>query len=638
MAAERPFDVSQFLAPISDDNPAGKYLRWENEYDALGTALDEETDAKSQGIYKRDVKKADWHAVINLGTALLRDKSKDLLVAAWVAEGLAQTRGPAGLRDGLLLVAALQDAFWATAHPESGDLELRMGVYEYLDDEKRFPLLLRKTIVTDVMGANRFPYLYHGESRRFEQEYARKQVSKKDDEEDAETYLAGYLAENKPRAETFDDAVEGTETAFYEALAASLNECKQALDQLNESIRQQGHYGAKGPTLFRTERTLEEVIKLVSRFLQQRNAGQPAELPEAATGTDESAAEGGEDEDETAVEAQATGAAQEPMARKRTAWRGTGGPISDPDDALRRIVEAAEFLRDSDPADPTPYLVVRALRAGELYRQPKPLTPANLPRPDGKDREELLLLATTSEAGLDLLAGAERALARPENGAWLDVYRYAITALAGLGYQDAERAALAQLHAILLDYPEWRTTELRDGTPSANSQTRSWLEERFPDALGRTRLAYAPPPATPDPESSRSGDGSNTAEPPRDPWDLALECVRNGQPHQAVALVARAVRDARSGRERFHRTLQQAELCLMLERPAIAAPLLDGLARQIDELHLDQWEEPTLCGKVLVAYYRCLQGQKDSRAEAVYRRLCQLDTALALTLDEAAGA
>ena len=736
MADGPPLDVNRLLEPISPDNPAGEYLRWENEYDALITALEEETDAKNQGIYKRDVKKADWHAVIDLGTAILRDKSKDLQVAAWVAEGLAQTRGLAGLRDGLHLVAALQDAFWATAHPEAGDLELRLGVYEYLDDEKRLPLLLRKTIVTEVRGGNRFPFLSHGESRRFEQEYIRKQTNKKAEEEDAETYLASYLADDKPRAEMFDKAVASTETAFYETLEANLNECKQALERLNRSIRQgydlvllapvnavrdipsrgegqvvvadvdgvlhfrifdvdgtkvadtheerlteqagpiedlrqrletlwpphklvdgerdgvlrgvmallgqsppERHYGREGTRLSHTEKALDEVIKLVARFLEQKNPGRPAATTEAGTETQGSAAEGGDggNEDETAVEDRAAGAAREPVAQQQTGRRVTGGEISDPDDALGRIVEAAGFLRTADPADPTPYLVVRALRAGALYRQPKPLAAANLPRPDGNDREELVRLATTSEAGRDLLAAAEQALARPESGAWLDVYRYAITALAGLGYQDAERAALAQLHSILRDFPEWLTAELRDGTPSASSQTRSWLEEQFPDTLGRPEVAFTPPPAAFEPEASCAGDRSDTTERPRDPWDLALECVHNRQPHQAVALLARAGRDARTGRERFHRTLQQAELCLLLERQAIAAPLLEGLARQIDELHLDQWEEPALCARVLVAHYRCLQSQKDSRAEAVYRRLCQLDTALALTLDEAAG-
>jgi type VI secretion system protein ImpA len=78
------------------------------------------------------------------------------------------------------------------------------------------------------------------------------------------------------------------------------------------------------------------------------------------------------------------------------------------------------------------------------------------------------------------------------------------------------------------------------------------------------------------------------------------------------------------------RTLQQAELCLALGRPEVASPLLEGLARQVDELRLEQWEDPSLCASVFASFYRCLRGQNDDRAPAVYRRLCQLDFSQAL--------
>ena len=68
----------------------------------------------------------------------------------------------------------------------------------------------------------------------------------------------------------------------------------------------------------------------------------------------------------------------------------------------------------------------------------------------------------------------------------------------------------------------------------------------------------------------------------------------------------------------------------MMGRPGVALPLLEGLARQIDELRLDRWEDPALCARVVASLYRCLRGKDDERARAIYERLCQLDIGQAL--------
>lgn len=630
-----PFDVSVYLGPVPGDGPAGPDLRWEDEYAELERAREEEEDTQSQGIYRRDRKKADWQRVIDLGLPLLRDRTKDLQIAAWVAEAMARRHGLAGIRDGLKLLLALQDAFWTTAHPESGDLELREGLYDFLDDEKRLPLLVRSAFVTDVMGTSRYSFLQYKESRELENNLLRNPSK-------ADELLAEYQSEGKVRAEDFDKAAEATDPAFHERLRNVLAECRETAAKLNESIRHPDHMGKRGPTLYKTETAAEEVEKLVKQLLAKKGPAESSgdESAEAEAGaetgtgteieTDQSDAWGG---GESAEAAWAPAAA--PPARKRGAGR-PAAPISGPDEARARIAEAAAILRAADGSDPAPYLVLHALRMGELYRAGSPLDPSGLPRPDGEDREELRRLANTGESWAELLEGAENALARPESGAWIDVYRYAVRALAELGHEAAGRAISSQLRAVLRDFPEWPETELRDGTPSASGETRAWLRETFEEAPPPPP-AYVPPPAPVETGPAQAANGDPVERPPDDPWDLAQEHVRNREPQQAIAIVARAVRDARTGRERFLRTLQQAELCLMLGRQAIAAPLLDALAHQVDERHLDDWEDPALCGRVLGAFYRCLRGQNDPRAEAVYRRLCQLDIAQAMSLDETTG-
>jgi type VI secretion system ImpA family protein len=633
MAESSLLDVESFLEPIRPDSPAGDYLRWEDdEYAALEAAREEEEDARSQDIYKRDRKKADWDRVIEVGAKLLRKKTKDLMVAAWIADALARKRGLAGIRDGFRLVAALQDAFWTTAHPESGDLELREGVYDFLDDPKRFPLLIRNTNLTDVRGMARYSFLQFLESRDIENKLRK-------DPQKADELLASYTADGKIRAEAFDNAVVGTDESYYASVIASLEECRAALDQLAESNCRLDHFGKKGRKLNTTAEALEEVTKQARLLLKKKQAEAPTEeTPTVEESTSEESEESAEADagwvDTATSEESPDEAPTAPVKpRARPSRPAPGGKISDADTARARIAEAAAFLREADATDPTSYVVVRALRLGELYQKPEPLVPSSLPRPDGEAREELFRLA--SEANWpELLAGAERALEQPENAAWLDVHRYALRALTELGREAPARAAAAILRAALSDYPDWPTTGLRDGTAAANPETRAWLGETFPAApapAAPTTPAYIPPPSAPEPARD-SDDGA--PEHPRDPWDLAQELARNGEHQQALALITRAVRDARTGRERFLRGLNQAELCLMIGRQAIASPLLESLARQVDELHLDQWEDPALCARVLGAFYRCLRGQSDSRAEAVYRRLCQLDIAQAMSLDE----
>jgi predicted component of type VI protein secretion system len=48
------------------------------------------------------------------------------------------------------------------------------------------------------------------------------------------------------------------------------------------------------------------------------------------------------------------------------AAHGGGGPIASRDDAYRRLREAAEYLRRTEPHSPVPYLVERAVNWGQM--------------------------------------------------------------------------------------------------------------------------------------------------------------------------------------------------------------------------------------------------------------------------------
>lgn len=242
-----------------------------------------------------------------------------------------------------------------------------------------------------------------------------------------------------------------------------------------------------------------------------------------------------------------------------------------------------------------------------------------------------------------LLEEAEQALGRPEGTAWLDAQRYALTAMAA-GDIDRASAALAcrsLLRTYLTDFPDLSNSELGDGTPTANSETRSWLlEEIVPPAPEPVAsepyepVAYEPPPMEPYvPEAQE-----RAADEPADVWTQALELVQGRRINEAIDLIRRALVTASTGRERFQRKLQLAELCLMANRHQVALPLSEDLARLVDEFRLEEWESEQLCARVWAAFYRCLRavGAGSPAAEKlpqVFARLCRLDINQALALE-----
>jgi type VI secretion system protein ImpA len=604
-------DIEELLQPIRADNPAGESMRYEPVFDEIQEARRAD-DSTNRGDYTRgDPKKSDWPAVVRLGTSILSDQSKDFQVAAWVTEALASLEGLSGLRDGLRLLRALQDTYWETMHPDPGDKDLKESIYEFLDNPTRLPLIVRGVPITDPKAIAGYSFRKYKESREVESEIRK---SKDPDERSQTLESLGML-----RAKAFDDAVLGTGRAFYENLLAELAECRSVVEELSAANRAPERFGPNGPGLSETLGALKEVTTFATQLLARKPAPaapQPEPEPESEPEP--------EPEPESEPEPEPTVAAPVAVARR---------PVRPSGDPRGQIAAAAARLRESDPADPTSYLVIRALAMGGLYRAADPPDPALLPAPSTEERQSLRRLASEG-SWQSLLEDAERSLAEPSGRGWIDVRRYALAALEGLERPVAARAARALLAAEVRDYPGWPAAELDDGTPCANGETRSWLRDNFaPSAPAAPQPVefptYTPPPSVVAP---RSEGGAEAAAP--DPWDEARAFVSAGQNAAAVAAIARAVRESRTGRERFLRTLQQAELCLLLSRPQAAAPLLETLQKQIDDFRLDQWEDPAVCARVFAALYRCLRGHDPARAQEVYRRLCQLDIGQALGLGD----
>ena len=83
----------------------------------------------------------------------------------------------------------------------------------------------------------------------------------------------------------------------------------------------------------------------------------------------------------------------------------------------------------------------------------------------------------------------------------------------------------------------------------------------------------------------------------------------------------REMAQERSGRARFHRKVQLTQLCVSTGHDAIALPILQELAAEIERRKLEDWETPDAIAQPLALLYRCLAQSRRHRggtAEAVF--------------------
>jgi type VI secretion system ImpA family protein len=631
-------DTEIYLKPITDVEPVGKYLRWEKEYEELEEARRADDDTANDDVWRRELKRADWARVIDLATQILRDKSKDLQVAAMLCEAWAHLHGLAGISDGLELMLAIQSRFWEHAYPDCSDPELRRGVYEFLDDSRLLPARIRSVPLTRIDGAPQLSYslMKYKEALNTDKEYAKAENDKK------RSLLEGNL-----RSADFDEAAASTPRSYYVDLVEALQSCRAKGEELNEHLRAKwpATPGERPPQFSQVLTALEEVETVAKRLLARKPA--PAVVEETSAA----------DELASTTEKQFTPETNEelhsdapPTATASQSHKPRNSParLDTADDAYKLIAQAAHFLRHADAADPTPYLVLRALQAGRLYGADGLFTSGKLVPPASETRQRLHQMSTSADGGQasDLLEESEQALSRPEGRGWLDPHAYSAQSLETLGHTDVAQVCAALLSIWIRDHQQWPDAQLDDGTPCASQKTKDWIQRAClidaPQADSdiaaqatiqrQDRAAISLEPGNGSPSDPDSALASTTI------WDQAQVLCRDGRLNEAIALMVQAVRMASSGRERFLRTLEQAELFLWCNRPNLALPLLELLAQRIDELHLDEWEDASLCARVLSRLFECIRGRDDSRAAAIYSRLCQIDPGEALLLGEVGSA
>ncbi len=329
-------NLDALLAPLdSGDLGAGVNLRedysasspYQRLRDARANARAEERTRDADGD-KEGAEAAGWRDVLQVGEAALSTQSKDVEIAAWMAEALVRHDGLAGLALGARLIAGLCDGFWDALFPlpDEDGLEARSSPIEGLSGSgadgtvmqplRRLPLFRRAD----------------GSALALYQWDQAEQVSAMDEERRNARYAAGAPELKTLEAEARLDRAfligRGRETQ------AAL-EAWQALEAVTEA-----RFGNEAPSLRKVRQLLERMLEVITKL-----GGVPA------------------DEAVPAEEAPGTAGA---VAMAAAATTGGSGAIQTRESALRELDRIAEYFRRTEPHSPLAYTLEEAVRRGRM--------------------------------------------------------------------------------------------------------------------------------------------------------------------------------------------------------------------------------------------------------------------------------
>jgi len=595
--------LDDLLIPIEGANPSGANLRYDPVYDKIKEARREE-DKPPAGMTERDRKVADNPQVIKLATGLLQTKTKDLQIAAWLTEALVKQKGFGGLKDGLALCLGLVDKFWDTVYPEleDGDAQSRGAPLGFVGSKLEIPVRL-------VPVVEKAPYGLLDQLQSREVGY--EDLAKSDEDKKRRAQL---LKDGKLAPEIFDKAFEDTPKKFYAQSEQDLDACLQTLAQLKKICDEK--FGEDGPAFGPLQSGLEAARHLIHGCLQKKREKEPDPV-EAAPAA------------EVAADAETGDAGEVPTRTRLVISIENSSEPADRMDAVRKVAEAAAFLRRREPKSPASYLMLRGLRWGELRAAVDLSDPTKLEAPPTELRRHIKRLLLDKKHA-ELLEAAEGAMALPCSRAWLDLQRFVVEACEALGsdYEAIARAIRSELNALVTDIPQLLDATLMDDTPAANMETRAWLKSLSQGVPDRAATAAPLTQASP----SSNGTGSRWPGQSTDAYASALQALREGQERRAFELLQQDIARKRSGRERFRRKLQLVEICGSTNKPTIAQPLLDDLAAAIENHKLDDWEDPGVVASALSTIMKMstrIQADKAAQ-QKIFERICRLDPAQAL--------
>lgn len=310
-------DFKSLLKPIPGDTPEGESVPFSvrEKLDISRKEINPALFAADDPLRPKDFVKADWPGIIETTQEILRETSKNLLIAARLLEALARQRGFGGLRDGLHLMRLMVDVCWDRLEPpaEEDDNEVRAAPFNWLDDSDRaamFPSTVRRLPL--ITGGGQPISFFDWQQSQTPQAKI-----------DAQAIEQAIMKSSRDQCQTVHDNVL---------------QCHIELRFLTESLVKKLGHDAPGFSAIRP--AIEECLNLARQVLQKKGPA-PTAMVEA----------------EVVGPANESGGAMVMQARP---------VLNSRESVYSQLAEAAAALQRLEPHSPVPFLVMRAVELGAL--------------------------------------------------------------------------------------------------------------------------------------------------------------------------------------------------------------------------------------------------------------------------------
>jgi type VI secretion system protein VasJ len=295
---------------------------------------------------------------------------------------------------------------------------------------------------------------------------------------------------------------------------------------------------------------------------------------------------------------------------------------------VESIVQAAAVLRGAEPSRAWAYELQR--RAIWIAIQDPP--PAEegqrtyVPPPDEFPQRNLAELRDGSK-WFELLNAAEELTS--QYIFWLDLHRYVATAMDRIGAQflAAREAVGREVTHFVSRVPALSGLTFSDGTPFADSATKTWLDEEARKHGGGGGSAASAAASAEDEEIAKR-------------FQEAQKMVHEGKIADGLATALALADRAADARTRFRARLSVGKMALDAPKPELARAMLEHLLGDVEKYGLETWEPgtcATLYSYLLAAtreVSRAKGGSPDlvAREQFLFDKLCRLDPAAAIKL------
>ena len=339
MSMASVIDIDSLLQPISEEQPQGSDIREDrspsSDYYTIKDARNSARAAERSAMFDDDEVDllGPWVTVAEVAPKILQNTSKDLEVASWYVEALIRLEGPAGLRDGLKLIRGLIDDHWEGLYPEPDEdgIETKVAPLTGLNGDGGDGTMIvpiRNVAITQESDYGSFSFWQYQQARDADR-------ITDEDEKAARNEVLGYSLS------IIEDTVNATSLADCQSMIETFEECLDDYKSLNSTLRE--HCKHDAPPATNITNLIDEVIR-TARFLYKDKLD-AAQAQQQAEDDAQAAAE-------SLAEATTTGDTGTVTTQVIQQMAGTSGPITNREDALKRLEEVSKYFRQFEPHTP----------------------------------------------------------------------------------------------------------------------------------------------------------------------------------------------------------------------------------------------------------------------------------------------